>query len=120
MATLVFISSQVLVTKLLRVLRMRDVENAESTEIAVNDVNNVNAVNSVNTKNISWREAKGHHLDLLFSQKLLYIWQILRRQHLLVVPPLVSYYGATLGWLVLTAWYKTKATVAHVFVRILL
>ena len=56
---------------------MRDVENAESTEIAVNDVNNMNAVNSVNTKNISWREAKGHHLDLLFSQKLLYIWQIL-------------------------------------------
>jgi hypothetical protein len=67
MATLVFISSQVLVTKLLRALRMWDVENAES---AVYDVN------AVNTKNVSWREAKGHHLDLLFSQKLLYIWQM--------------------------------------------
>ncbi len=46
---------------------MWDVENAES---AVYDVN------AVNTKNVSWREAKGHHLDLLFSQKLLYIWQM--------------------------------------------
>jgi hypothetical protein len=76
MATLVFISSQVLVTKLLRALRMRDVENAESAEnaeITVNDVNYVNAVNAVNTENVGWREAKGHHLELLFSQKLLYI-----------------------------------------------
>ncbi len=57
-------------------------DNAENTENAVIPVNAVNAENAVNTDNISWREAKGHHVDLLFFQKLLYIWQMVRRQHL--------------------------------------
>ncbi len=57
-------------------------DNAENTENAVIPMNAVNAENAVNTDNISWREAKGHNLDLLLFQKLLYIWQMVRRQHL--------------------------------------
>ncbi len=108
---------------------MQDAENAESADKAMNAekaekaknaMNAVTVVNVVNTENVSWRESKGHHLNLLFSQKLLYIWQMVRRQHLHVVHPLVLYYAATPGWLVLAAQYKTKATGAQVFVKMLL